>query len=334
VIFFTYKIQSLAFNIVPDNFNTSDRDKQKEMRKAMHIIKRFENIYFMLSIIVLFISAPHSKAQTDGTKTIRINCGGPRLEYHGVIFEADKWYTGTYKYVNPNILDIYQTTYDELYFTERASNNDLGMFYYNIPVANGEFTVCLHFAEIYWNCPGGQPGGTGSRVFNVDIEDNRVLDKYDIIADAGCRTAVVKYFDVIVLDDTLSIRFKPDVNRPKISAIEVIPSKSGETPLGVNSEKINNELPDKFGLLQNYPNPFNPTTNIRFAVRDAGFVKLIVYNSLGEEVEQLVNEYKNPGTYELNFDANSPKGSLTSGIYYYRLETGGIVETKRMALVK
>lgn len=302
----------------------------------MKITIQNKNIYWILgvSLILMFNLVSISRAQTDSTNTIRINCGGPRLEYKGIVFEADKFYTGTYKYVNPNIWDIYQTTYDELYFTERASDNDLGMFSYNIPVRGKDFIVCLHFAEVYWNCPGGQPGGVGSRIFNIDLEGNRVLQNYDIIADAGCRTAVVKYFDVTVIDDTLNIKFKPSVNRPKISAIEVVSKKSGQTPLGVNSELINSELPDNYELKQNYPNPFNPSTNITFAVKDAGFVKLIVYNSLGEEVEQLINEFKNPGTYEVTFDASSAKGSLTSGIYYYRLESGSFVQTKRMALVK
>lgn len=296
----------------------------------MNSLKQFKSICLLLTVFMLTFISFTSNYNAQTNKTIRINCGGPKLDYQGVIFEADKWYTGTYKYVNPSILDIYETTYDELYFTERASDNDLGMFSYNIPVSDGEYTICLHFAEIYWGCPGGQPGGVGSRVFNVDIEGNRVLSNYDIIADVGCRTAVVKKFDVTVFDDTLTIRFKPTVNRPKVSAIEVVSKAGGDTPLSVHPELIGNEMPNKFELMQNYPNPFNPTTNIRFAVVEAGLVKLTVYNAIGKEVEQLINEFKNPGLYEATFSAVN----LTSGIYFYRLETNGLVETKRMTLLK
>jgi hypothetical protein len=302
----------------------------------MKTIKRFKNLSsnIIITLVGFLIFTSTAFAGTDSTKTIRINCGGPKLEYHGVVFEADKWYTGTYKYANPSIWDIYETTYDELYMTERASDNDLGMFSYNIPVQPGDYTVCLHFAEIYWNCPGGQPGGPGSRIFNVDIEGSRVLGSYDIIADVGCRTAVVKKFEVKILDDTLNIIFKPTVNRPKISAIEIVSKSGGETPLSVKPELIDNELPGTFELKQNYPNPFNPTTNIRFAILNAGMVKLTVYNSLGKEIQQLINEFKNPGTYEVTFDAGSNDNKITSGVYYYRLETGDFSETRRMVLLK
>jgi len=301
--------------------------------KTVKRLKILSSILYAASAgIMIFTSAIF--AGTDSTKTIRINCGGPKLEYHGVIFEADKWYTGTYKYANPSIWDIYGTTYDELYMTERASDNDLGMFCYNIPVLHGDYTVCLHLAEIYWNCPGGQPGGSGSRIFNVDIEGDRVLVNYDIIADVGCRTAVVKKFEVTVTDDTLNIIFKPTVNRPKISAIEVVSKSGDETPLSVKPELIDNELPGTFELKQNYPNPFNPTTNIRFAIKNTGMVKLTVYNSLGKEIQRLVNEFKNPGTYEVDFDAGSSGSYITSGVYYYRLEAGDFIETKSMVLLK
>ncbi len=302
----------------------------------MKTIKQFINFSYFVYITFagVFTFNPAAFAGTDSTKTIRINCGGPKLEYHGVVFEADKWYTGTYKYANPNIWDIYGTTYDELYMTERASDNDLAMFSYNIPVLQGDYTVCLHFAEIYWNCPGGQPGGDSSRIFNVDIEGSRVLGNYDIIADVGCRTAVVKKYDVTVTDDTLNIIFKPTVNRPKISAIEVVSKSGDETPLSVEPEIIDNELPGTFELKQNYPNPFNPTTNIRFAIKNAGLVKLTVYNSLGKEIQQLVNEFKNPGTYEVAFDTVSNGNFITSGVYYYRLEACDFIETKSMILLK
>ena len=95
-------------------------------------------------------------------------------------------------------------------------------------------------------------------------------------------------------------------------------------------EDFNSAIPVTFALSQNYPNPFNPTTNIKFALPQAGNVKLTIYNTIGQEVAQLVNGYKEAGSYTLNWDGSN----LSSGIYIYRLEAANIVITKKMTLLK
>lgn len=89
-------------------------------------------------------------------------------------------------------------------------------------------------------------------------------------------------------------------------------------------------VPTKYDLHQNFPNPFNPSTEIRFDVSKSGVVKMKVYDESGKEIYTLVNGYKNPGSYSVKFDASS----LSSGIYYYVMETGGNIMTKKMVLVK
>ena len=98
--------------------------------------------------------------------------------------------------------------------------------------------------------------------------------------------------------------------------------------LGITN--YNSQIPDKYSLSQNYPNPFNPSTNLEFGISKLGFVSLKIYDMLGKEVATLVNENLNPGTYNYNFDASG----LTSGVYFYKLESDGFVETKRMMLIK
>lgn len=99
-------------------------------------------------------------------------------------------------------------------------------------------------------------------------------------------------------------------------------------PIGIN--QISSEVPSSFGLSQNYPNPFNPNTAIKFNVSKAGSVKLIVYNALGNEVEQLFNGNLNAGKYEVNWNASS----RPSGVYFYKLVTDNFSEVKKMMLVK
>ena len=93
-------------------------------------------------------------------------------------------------------------------------------------------------------------------------------------------------------------------------------------------------LPEDFVLYQNYPNPFNPSTKIGFGISEFGFVSLKVYDVLGNEAVTLVNTEKPAGIYEIEFSANIEGEELTSGIYYYRLMTAGMVQTKKMILLK
>ena len=83
-------------------------------------------------------------------------------------------------------------------------------------------------------------------------------------------------------------------------------------------------------LLQNYPNPFNPNTKIEYQIPELSFVTIKVYDVLGNEVRTIVNEEKAAGSYGIKFDGSG----LTSGIYFYRLQAGSIVETKKMVLIK
>lgn len=93
------------------------------------------------------------------------------------------------------------------------------------------------------------------------------------------------------------------------------------------------ELPGlnkKYVLYDNYPNPFNPATNIKFTIPNEEFVTLKIYNSLGQEVKNIVSNSLKAGTHTFNFNA----ANLSSGIYYYVLKTGAFTETKRMTLIK
>ncbi len=92
----------------------------------------------------------------------------------------------------------------------------------------------------------------------------------------------------------------------------------------------NPEVPGNFVLSQNYPNPFNPETIIKFGIPTETNVQLSIYNALGEMIKVLLNEMKIAGNYEIPFNASS----LPSGIYFYRLQAGNYIETKKMVLMK
>jgi hypothetical protein len=88
-------------------------------------------------------------------------------------------------------------------------------------------------------------------------------------------------------------------------------------------------LPASCSLSQNYPNPFNPSTNIQFSIVHRQLTIVKVFDVLGREVATLVNEVKEPGTYTVEFNASS----FASGVYFYRLQAGNFVQTKKLLLL-
>ncbi|MCB0727490.1 MAG: T9SS type A sorting domain-containing protein [Ignavibacteria bacterium] len=97
---------------------------------------------------------------------------------------------------------------------------------------------------------------------------------------------------------------------------------------GVNI--VNNNQPAEFELFQNYPNPFNPGTIISYSLKNSGYVKLKIFDILGNEVSELVNKEQNSGSYQISFDGTG----LSSGVYYYTLSFDNINASKNMLLLK
>jgi len=90
------------------------------------------------------------------------------------------------------------------------------------------------------------------------------------------------------------------------------------------------EIPYSYNLYQNYPNPFNPVTKIKYSIQKDAGTTLKIYNSLGQLITTLVNSYLKAGEYEVNFNGEN----YPSGLYFYVLESGDYVSTKKMVLIK
>ncbi len=98
----------------------------------------------------------------------------------------------------------------------------------------------------------------------------------------------------------------------------------------IKSEVKPTNTPENYSLSQNYPNPFNPITKINFSLPKQGFVTLIIYDILGREIKTLINEIKRAGNYTVDFNGSE----FSSGVYFYRLETNGFSDVKRMIMIK
>ena len=103
----------------------------------------------------------------------------------------------------------------------------------------------------------------------------------------------------------------------------------GDTAVIRTAVDPGSELPAHAGLEQNYPNPFNPSTTIRYALSHRARASLVVFNPLGQKVATLVDEIQEPGYHSVRFDG----GSLASGMYFYRLQAGEFVQTRKLCLV-
>jgi len=97
-----------------------------------------------------------------------------------------------------------------------------------------------------------------------------------------------------------------------------------------NEIEVEVDAPAEYALEQNYPNPFNPSTTINYSIAEAGLVKIVVYNLLGQEVALPVNEFKEAGQHNVSFNAST----LTSGAYFYTIETAQFKQTRKMLLAK
>jgi hypothetical protein len=104
----------------------------------------------------------------------------------------------------------------------------------------------------------------------------------------------------------------------------------GTNPIVLSMKEISNQIPTVYSLSQNYPNPFNPTTNFQFSIVNLQLVSLKIFNILGQEVTTLVNEFKQPGVYQVTWNA----GGLSSGVYFYKLQAGSFTDVKKMILAR
>ncbi len=127
---------------------------------------------------------------------------------------------------------------------------------------------------------------------------------------------------------------KADLIGKTFAGIDIKGSDSIKIVGNLKKEGIENaaedQIPKTYSLLQNYPNPFNPSTTIQFSLPQEGFTTIKIYNSLGQEVAQLISQYLNSGNYSVEWNASD----FSSGVYYYIINAGRFIETKKLLLTR
>lgn len=130
--------------------------------------------------------------------------------------------------------------------------------------------------------------------------------------------------------DDLGTQFKDEIyGYGRVNAYKAV-KRIQQLAKDGNSDIAEKLTPNKYSLFQNYPNPFNPTTTINYAIPNDNFVEISIYNTLGQEVAKLVDEFKPAGYYSIEFNASN----LSSGMYIYKLTAGNFTNTKKLVLQK
>jgi hypothetical protein len=166
-------------------------------------------------------------------------------------------------------------------------------------------------------------------VFDIRYSSGKIAE--DISASQSIEMSGVVYPVKIQVENMhakFTDGFSNEFNKELIPGEELIIYDNQINKLIVQSS--HSSTPVKYSLDQNFPNPFNPVTTIKFSIANSGVVTLKVFDILGREVATLLNEEKPAGNYEVEFNASE----LASGIYFYKLQSGNYVETKKMILMK
>jgi photosystem II stability/assembly factor-like uncharacterized protein len=231
---------------------------------------------------------------------------------------------------NPPYSRLYKTTNSGEDWSF-VSEIDTNVFIRSMKVINGDI---IYFSDlnqhVFKTTNGGNSIGRvfnkGSQAMDFFDENNGYIPKYRTF-NGGLNWVL----DNFPTDDITKVKF---LNRDTIISIGYYGRilRTNDTGGIISSINIigSEILPSSFSLHQNYPNPFNPSTRIKFEIPKGAPVKLRVYDMLGREVAELVNEKLNAGVYEYEWNGVG----LPSGVYFYKLEAENFVETKRMVLVK
>jgi beta-glucanase (GH16 family) len=250
---------------------------------------------------------------------VKINCGGPAV----LDYLPDKAFSenSEYGYLDGAtssypLVAISGTSEDSLYQFEHY-----GAVKYAFRVPNGSYSLFLMFAENFFTA-------SNNRIFDVYIENNRVIENLDIYSVAGQNAAHQVFFsNVLVTDGLLKIHFAGKVNEPVINGIAIYANSSGILDDDEN-------IPGGFKVEQNYPNPFNGKTIINYSLKSTDNLSFELYNILGERIFYSDLGFIQPGNYRFELDtAALIQSPLTSGIYFY-VFTGSVQrQSKKLVLL-
>ncbi len=283
---------------------------------VVYTMKDDENIPNVMSAKATSIIMPQTLSFP-----IKINCAGPaELDYladTGWSKDTEFGFLDGTSANYPSSLQISGTDEDVIFQADKY-----GMVTYKIRVPNGTYIVKLMFAEKYFN-------SSGSRIFDVYLEQNRVITDLDIFALVGKNAAYIKQItNVQVNDGIMDIQFAEKIDNALICGIVLIPISTG-----LQDDNYLNGL-KSFKVEQNYPNPFNAKTNINYYLTSADNLSFELFNVLGEQIYYRDLGYTQSGSHQFQLDtASLSRVPITSGIYFYVFTSSKAREVRKLVLL-
>lgn len=213
---------------------------------------------------------------------------------------------------------------DDWLFTDslRLTNGDSLKFWMQLGTwPDGQSTYYTDSCQIWITTAKAPTGGTRTRIATVVALPGATnvwqFKTYDLSSFNGQLIYVgFRYYMNVSLDGIM------------VNLDDVFVGNLSGPPVGIPT--VNGNVPAAYDLKQNYPNPFNPVTSIDYDLPRNEFVRLVVYNAIGQEVAVLVNNNVDAGSHKISFDASN----LPSGIYIYKITAGDFTMTRKMSLVK
>jgi hypothetical protein len=197
-------------------------------------------------------------------------------------------------------------------------NNNSSYGWMTTTSINGGTAISLN---IVWNTVGNcYHMGPGTYTLGK-IRFNKTDTSFSFCTHDTIRCSTIQGQSSVIQDSVTALSYPTQWARTN-------PSDTCTSLVGVGNQ--NAVIPTVFKLYNNYPNPFNPMTTIKYDIPKAGIVRIVIFDILGREVETIVNEKKEPGSYEIHWDA----GRYASGTYICRIEAGDFKDTKKMVLIK
>ncbi|MDB5063531.1 MAG: hypothetical protein JWP67_3374, partial [Mucilaginibacter sp.] len=236
------------------------------------------------------------------------------------VYEADKSYRGGSVRLDMQVVKsgVGATDIDVLYQTYLSAATDLAATSYAIPIANGDYSIRMHFVENYWNAP-------GARVFSTTMENKQIQSNFDIYSEVGYRQALVKDFKTTVSDGVLNINFTPTANRVAIAALEIFKvnttaasSLASTSTYSSSMLAIQEEVPASNFVV--YP---NPSSGENFSVSAQNFisnekVKVNIINAWGVLIQTQDFVTDNTGAINVPMPLNR---NLDKGVYIIQFTT-------------
>jgi len=198
----------------------------------------------------------------------------------------------------PSTINIIGVEDDVIYLSELQE-----VVKYKIRVPDGDYKVTLMIAENKFE-------EIGKRIFDIVVEDQRIVSGLDLVQQVGAHTAYQVVADNIEInDEMIDIHFNNLWNFSLLNGIII-----EQVDTDVNDREAH-PIPNRFQLFQNYPNPFNPATTFSYDLPSDGFLTLTVYNLQGQKVSQLIDKAEQAGKHQITWHAD-----VTTGIYFYHID--------------